>query len=111
MKTRNEVGQAHTAANLSKRSRQSSLLFNGTQTESTLPMLSEFLEPKLPPLEASKRKTLMNTRSDVSQKNNSVANPSKWSRLDSLLFQGTKLGTTLALAAFLEPKIPPFKGE
>lgn len=38
-------------------------------------------------------------------------NPSLRSRLDSLLFQGTRFGTTLASAAFLEPKVPPFKGE
>jgi hypothetical protein len=53
----------------------------------------------------------MNTRNDVGQKEKTVANSSKRSRLDSLLFEGAKLGTTLALAAFLEPKIPPYKGE
>jgi hypothetical protein len=53
----------------------------------------------------------MNTRSDMGQKEKTVANPSKRSRLDRLLFEGTKLGTTLASAAFLEPKIPPYKGE
>ncbi len=53
----------------------------------------------------------MNMYTDVGQEDKAVANPSKRSRLDRLLFEGTKLGTTLASAAFLEPKIPPFKGE
>jgi hypothetical protein len=43
------VGQTPTAANLSKRTRQNSLLFNGAQTGTTLPTLATFLEPKLPP--------------------------------------------------------------
>ena len=49
MNTRNEMSLAPTAANLSKRTRQSSLLFNGAQTGTTLTALAAFLEPKLPP--------------------------------------------------------------
>ncbi len=49
MNTRNEVAQTPAAAILSKRTRQSSLLFNGARTGTTLPVLAAFLEPKLPP--------------------------------------------------------------
>jgi hypothetical protein len=49
MNTRNDVSQIHPAANLSKRTRHGSLLFNGAQTGTTLPTLAAFLEPKLPP--------------------------------------------------------------
>lgn len=49
MKTYKVATQTPTAANLSKRTRQSSLLFNGAQTGTTLATLAAFLEPKLPP--------------------------------------------------------------
>jgi hypothetical protein len=53
----------------------------------------------------------MNTRNEASQTND-VANPSKRTRQTSLLSNGTNLGTTLLVpAAFLEPKMPPFRGE
>ena len=49
MNTCNEVSLTRTVANLSKRTRQSSLLFNGAQRGTTLAALAAFLEPKLPP--------------------------------------------------------------
>ncbi len=53
----------------------------------------------------------MNTRNEVNQ-TNGVAGPSKRTRQTSLLSNGANLGTTLLVpAAFLEPKLPPFKGE
>ncbi|HEV7670668.1 MAG TPA: hypothetical protein VGS22_19285 [Thermoanaerobaculia bacterium] len=53
----------------------------------------------------------MKTGNESGQAEKKIASLSRRTRQSSLLFNGDKLGTTLALAAFLEPKIPPFKGE
>lgn len=53
----------------------------------------------------------MNTRNESGQAEKKIARLSRRTRRSALLFNGDKLGTTLAFAAFLEPKIPAYKGE
>jgi hypothetical protein len=54
----------------------------------------------------------MKTRSEKDQARRNGANPSRRNRLDTLLFDGAKLGTTLlSLAVFTEPKFPVLAGD